>query len=41
MTLPKVEVPITKPDAGKIRIVVSGSIKVTSNDPKVTIERNE
>lgn len=32
---------INNPDAGKIKVIVSGRVKVTSSDPRVVIVRRD
>ncbi len=41
MTEPKPEVKINNPDAGKIRVIVSGRVKVATTDPRVVITRKD
>lgn len=37
----KPALPISNPDAGKIKVIVSGRVRVVSNNPKVVIERRD
>lgn len=37
--MPKPEVKINNPDAGKIEVIVSGQVKVTSTNPRVVIRK--
>lgn len=41
MAIPKPVIKINNPDAGKIKVIVSGNIKVTSDNPRIVIERKE
>ena len=38
---PEPESPINTPSDGKIKVIISGGLKVTSSDPRVVIERKE
>lgn len=38
---PKPDSPVNNPGAGKIKVIVSGRLKVTSSDRRVEIERRE